>query len=83
MNNQDFLDAISLVSFIVGIANYSENLTQSDKDDIMRSLDQQTRDILIQVRNELEKQNEMLREILSRLEDKRESEKRGKESGDP
>lgn len=46
MYNQDLLDAVSLLSFIVGVANYNENLTQNDKDDIMRRLDEQTADIL-------------------------------------
>lgn len=61
MNNDNFLDALS------GVANYEENLTQSDKDDIMKSLDQQTNDILLHIENSLEEQNKMLLEILSRL----------------
>lgn len=65
--NQDMLDTLTLVSFLVGVANYNENLTQSDKDDIMRHLDQQTRDILTRVETALEDQNKMLREILERL----------------
>lgn len=67
MLNQDFLDALTVASFMIGIANYNENLTQSDKDDIMNGLDQQTNDILIKVQESLEKQNKMLREILRRL----------------
>ena len=66
-NSRDFYDAVALVSFIVGVANYNENLTQSDKDDIMSHLDQQTKDILEQVQQALNKQNAMLREILERL----------------
>lgn len=65
--NQDFLDAIGLASFIIGIANYNENLTQSDKDDIMHSLDKQTNDILTKVSESLEEQNAMLRQILEIL----------------
>ena len=65
--NQDMLDTLTLVSFLVGVANYNENLTQSDKDDIMRHLDQQTRDILTRVETSLEDQNKMLREILAIL----------------
>ena len=67
MYDRNFLDAVSMVSFVVGLANYYENLTQSDKDDIMNRLDQQTKDILEKVQDALEKQNEMLREILGRL----------------
>ena len=67
--DQSFLDALALVGFIVDLANYNENLTQSDKDDIMQSLDKQTSDILQRVEDALEEQNAMLREILDRLEE--------------
>ena len=67
MYDKDVLDAISVVSFLVGIANYQENLTQSDKDDIMKHLDQQTQDILERIEKDLEEQNAMLQEILKRL----------------
>lgn len=67
MINQDVLDAIALVSFIVGMANYNENLTQSDKDDLMRGLDEKTNVILARVENALKEQNDMLEEILNRL----------------
>ena len=60
----DFMDA---VSFIIGLANYRENLTQNDKAEIMDKLDKQTNDILLDVKLELSKQNEMLTEILSLL----------------
>ena len=67
MYDKDFLDAVAIVSFVVGVMNYRENLTQSDKDDIMNHLDQQTKDILSEVQSALEEQNAMLREILRRL----------------
>lgn len=65
--NQDFLDALTFVSFVVGMANYNENLTQNDKDDIMRGLDQKTNEMLTVINKSLEEQNKMLREILNRL----------------
>lgn len=34
------MDFLALMSFIIGIANYDENLSQSDKDDLMKSLDE-------------------------------------------
>ena len=68
--NQDLLDTLNLLSFIVGVKNYQENLTQNDKAEIMNRLDEQTKEILIHVEQELEKQNEMLREILLVLERK-------------
>ena len=69
MYDQDFINAIQIVSLIVDLMNYKENLTQSDKDDIMNHLDQQTKDILTKVQDALEDQNKMLREILRRLEE--------------
>lgn len=71
MNNQDLLDAISIVSFIIGIANYNENLSQSDKDDLMRRLDEQTKEILDSLTREIELQNDLLRRILELLEGKK------------
>ena len=68
MLDDRFLDMIALVSFVVGMANYSENLTQSDKADLMHGLDQQTKEILTRINEALEQQNKMLREILNRLE---------------
>lgn len=67
MMNQDVLDALTLVSFMVGMANYNENLTQSDKDDILKGLDQKTNAMLARIEQDLEEQNIMLREILERL----------------
>ena len=65
--NDDMLDALTLVSFLIGVANYNENLTQNDKAEIMERLDTQTTEILGRVQAELEKQNKMLSEILIML----------------
>lgn len=70
MYNNNFWDALQLASFIIGIANYNENLTQNDKDDIMRRLDQQTRDILENLQEAIEEQNAMLKQIIERLNDR-------------
>lgn len=67
MFNSDALDALTLVAFLIGIANYNENLTQNDKDDIMNHLDQQTKDILLRVQQSLDEQNAMLKRILEKL----------------
>lgn len=66
--NQDFLDAVALVSFIIGIANYNENLSQSDKDDMMHALDEKANVMLERLEADLEEQNELLRQILDKLE---------------
>lgn len=67
MNRDDFIDALSLVSFLIGIANYNENLSQNDKDDMMQALDRKTNEILIELKAELEKQNAMLEQILKEV----------------
>ena len=66
--NKDLMDALNMVGFLVGIANYNENLSQSDKDDIMEKLDTQTKELLETIQGEIERQNRMLEEILERLE---------------
>lgn len=69
-NNDDFMDALAIVSFLIGLANYQENLTQSDKDDLLHKLNQQTKDLLERLEKDLEEQNNMLREILNELKGK-------------
>lgn len=66
-DQESLLNAVALISFLIGVANYNENLTQSDKDDIMHSLDKRTNDILHEVQKSLDEQNEMLLEILERI----------------
>lgn len=66
--NEEFLDALTLVSFMIGLANYGENLSQSDKDDMMQMLDKKTNAMLERLEHDLDKQNEMLKDILERLE---------------
>ena len=69
MNNKDLLDAVSIVSFLIGIANYNENLSQSDKDDLMAKFDEQTNAILVSLKDEIEEQNKMLQHIIELLEE--------------
>lgn len=65
--NKDFIDAISLISFMLGIANYDENLSQSDKDDLMKSLDEKTNEMLTRLEKDIDNQNEMIKDITNRL----------------
>lgn len=68
--NEEFLDVLSILSFAIGIANYEENLSQSDKDDIMHELDIKTTKMLKQIEDDLEYQNSLLNAILQKLEEK-------------
>lgn len=63
--NEDLLDAVTLLSFMIGIANYGENLSQSDKDDMMQALDRKTNAMIERLEKDLEEQNTMLKEILA------------------
>lgn len=65
--NEDLLDAITLLSFVIGIANYGENLSQNDKDDMMQALDRKTNDMIERLENDLEEQNKLLNEMLNIL----------------
>lgn len=62
-------DALNLASYILGMANLKENLSQSDKDDILRTLDHNGNILLTEIRNELHSQNTMLKEIMNQNEE--------------
>lgn len=68
--NGDFLDAMACMGFAIGLANYQENLQQSDSDDIMKELDNKTNLMITQFEKDLEEQNVMLKAILKKLEEK-------------
>ena len=67
--NENFMDALSLASFALGMENLEQNLTQNDKDDLMSKLDQQTTDVLEDIHRELEAQNVVLRDIYNKLDE--------------
>lgn len=60
----NYSDALNLASYILGIANYNENLSQSDKDDMMKRLDEKARILLENIEQDLSVQNDMLKEII-------------------
>jgi len=68
MNNsgQQFslLDIITIISFIIGVANYSENVDQSQMQDTVSSA-------VLDVHNHLSDQDEKLSKILTLLEGKK------------
>lgn len=65
--NDNFLDTLSVLSFVIGIMNYDENLSQSDKDDMIQEFNDRAEDLLTRLEDDLEEQNKMLREILEIL----------------
>lgn len=73
-NRDDLMDAIAIVSFLVGLANYQENLTQTDKDEMMQRLDARMNAVLDRLKKDLEEQNKMLTEIIDKIKEIKESE---------
>ena len=71
--NDDFLDTLTVVGFIIGLMNYNENLSQSDKDDMLQQISNEMQDLLEKLESDIDEQNEMLREILDRLDKLEES----------
>ena len=71
MNNGqlDFLDLISIMSFVVGLINLDENVTQSDKQELQHDLADKADMLLQEIHNHLEKQDIKLDHILKRLEE--------------
>ena len=65
--DDEFLDALAVVGFIIGVMNYDENLSQSDKEDMMQRFNNKAEDILERLEKDLEEQNRMLMEILEIL----------------
>ena len=67
-NSLDFLDIINIVSFAIAIANYNENLNQTDKQELIHKLDKQTSELLSQLNAHLERQDENIDKLLTMLE---------------
>ena len=62
-----FLDNIAIVSFIVGLLNLNENLTQGDKQDLMDELSKKSDDLLTEIHSHLQEQDAKLDSILKEL----------------
>lgn len=67
-NRQSFLDSLNVLSFIIGIMNLNENMTQGDKQELMENLSKQTQTVLTEIHSHLQRQDEKIDEILKRLE---------------
>ena len=67
--NDDFLDTLAVVGFIIGVMNYDENLSQSDKDDLLKHTSDQMERLLEHIDQVVDEQNALLREILDRLDE--------------
>ena len=68
-NQLEFLDILNVLSFIIGIMNLQENLTQGDKQELLQKFDVQTRTILKEIHIHLEQQDIKIDNIIKRLEE--------------
>ena len=64
-----FLDMVSITSFLVGIMNLNENLTQGDKQDILSELSNKADVLLKEIHAHLEEQDRKIDLILEKLEE--------------
>ena len=65
MNKElSFIDLLSIASFVVGLINLEENLTQGDKQDLQDDLARQTDLLLQEVHGHLEEQDKKLEMIM-------------------
>ncbi len=70
MNNQKerFDSAVNIVSLVLGLMNLQENLTQSDKQEIVDNLNSEGDLLLQEIHAHLKAQDEKIDRILSLLE---------------
>lgn len=66
-----FLDMISLTSFMVGMMNLNENLTQGDKQELMEEFSKKADYLLMEIHSHLEEQDNKIDIILEELKDDR------------
>ena len=66
----DFLDIITLLSFVISVENLEQNLTQNDKQQLQNDLSEKADKILSEIHTHLEKQDKLLTDIWERLNEK-------------
>ena len=64
MQNLDMLDLITIMSFVIGLMNYDENLTQNDKQELQEDFSRKVNRVLKEIHEHLEKQDAKIEEIL-------------------
>lgn len=68
--DNNFLNLINIASFVLGVMNLQENLTQSDKQEIVDKLGKESDVILNKINEHLEQQDKKIDRILEILEKK-------------
>ena len=69
MNQEQFQHNLSIASFILGIMNYEENLTQNDKSEILQNSQNVSDKVIERIEQHLKIQDKKIDEILRLLKD--------------
>ena len=72
----DFLDLISIMSFVIALMNLDENMTQGDKQELQQDLADKAAILLDEIHAHLESQDIKLDHIINKLEDNTNGSKR-------
>ncbi len=68
MNKQlDFLDTLNIMSFVIGLMNLDENMTQGDKQELMQELSNKAELLLNEIHSHLKEQDKKIDKILTKL----------------
>jgi len=67
----DILDILSVLSFLISVKNLDLNLTQNDKQDLMKELNKEASVLLDEIHGHLAIQDEKLNMILEELKNAR------------
>lgn len=66
----DFMDILGVMSFVIGLMNFQENLTQGDKQELLQELGKKADLLLKEIHGHLEIQDRKIDALLELLEDK-------------
>ena len=66
-NSLDFIDLLSIMSFIIALMNLDLNVTQEDAQRLQAELSDKTDLLLNEIHGHLEEQDRLLKEIAERL----------------
>lgn len=66
---EDFWNAVSLLSLIIGIINLDENISQTDMEELVSNANSETEKVLEDIQSELQDQKKLLTTILDKLEE--------------
>lgn len=65
--NDDMIGTLTYLGFIISLMNLDENLTQGDKQDLIKSLNDNASIMLYRIKNHLDKQDRKLDYIMEKL----------------